>query len=134
MNMSTDDIAAQNMAMPESTPCPNRVPTEYKRIPNTFNCGGQQWIVNMVDRLDGNNLGECRSGECVVAIADNFNRADRQDRDCCVNTFYHELVHAILINIGWDELSDDHKFVCSFSALLTEAMRDARFIVKEPTL
>jgi len=33
---------------------------EYALIPKTFNCGGQQWIVNFVDRLGGNHLGECR--------------------------------------------------------------------------
>lgn len=102
----------------------------YERIPKTFNCGGQQWVVDMVDRLDDGQIGECRSGECVVAIAEEYNRATKQSPDCCANTFYHELVHAILGNIGWDELNDDHKFVCSFAALLTEAMRDARFIVK----
>lgn len=102
-----------------------------ERIPNTFNCGGQQWLVDRVTRLYGNNLGECRSGECVVAIANKYNCGTLQSEDCRVNTFYHELVHAILGNIGQDELNDDHKFVCSFAALLTEAMRDARFIVNK---
>lgn len=129
MNMSTNDIALQNMSVRANTQNPE--PKEYKRIPTTFSCGGQQWIVNHVERLDNNILGECRSGECVILISDYFNRSDRQDADCCVNTYYHELVHAILSNIGWDELNNDHKFVCSFSALLTEAMKDARFIVKE---
>lgn len=105
--------------------------TRYERIPKTFQCGGQKWFVNMADRLDGNCLGLCRGGECVIDIADEFNNKSFQHDECKVNTFYHELVHAILGNIGQDELNDDHKFVCSFAALLTEAMRDARFIVSK---
>lgn len=101
-----------------------------ERIPKTFNCGGQKWHVNRVDRLDDNCLGVCRSGECVIEIADKFNANDNQSEDCRVNSYYHELVHSVLTNIGQDELNNDHKFVCSFAALLTEAMRDARFIVK----
>lgn len=103
----------------------------YERIPRTFNCGGQQWTVNEVERLDGNRLGECRGGECAIMIADKFNCDSSQTADCKQNTFFHELVHAILGNIGYDELNDDHKFVCSFAALLTEAMRDARFIIRK---
>jgi len=45
-----------------------------ERIPKTFNCGGQQFAVIGVDRLDDNCLGECRGGECVVAIANKYNR------------------------------------------------------------
>ncbi len=105
--------------------------TRYERIPKTFQCGGQKWFVDRVNRIDGNNLGECRGGECVVAIASKYNCESFQADECKVNTFYHELVHAILTNIGQDELNNDHKFVCSFAALLTEAMRDARFIVKK---
>ena len=104
---------------------------ELKRIPRTFNCGGQQWWVSHVDRLDDNLLGRCSGGECLIEIANEFNNKDLQSDDCKVNTFYHELVHAILDNIGQDELSGDHKFVCSFAALLTESMRDARFIVND---
>ncbi len=102
-----------------------------ERIPKMFNCGGQKWYVNKIDRLDDNCLGLCRSGEYVIDIANEFNNKDFQHDECKVNTFYHELVHAILTNIGQDELNNDHKFVCSFAALLTEAMRDARFIVNK---
>jgi len=102
-----------------------------ERIPNTFNCGGQQWIVDNVGRLGDNELGVCRGGECLIEIAREYGRDNVQAEDCRVNTFYHELVHAILQNTGYDELNNDHKFVCSFAALLTEAMRDARFIVNK---
>lgn len=103
----------------------------FERIPKTFQCGGQKWTVEQVDRLGDNLLGECRSGECKVLIADKYNCNDTQSEDCKANTFFHELIHGILGNIGYDELNNDHKFVCSFAALLTEAMRDAVFIVRE---
>lgn len=101
----------------------------FERIPKHFQCGGQTFEVRMVERCDDNSLGMCMAGKCAVEIAEKYNRHDIQHPDSRINTFYHELTHAILINMGYDELNADHKFVCSFSALLTEAMRDARFVV-----
>lgn len=104
--------------------------TYYDRMPKHFKCAGQKFDVCHVERTDGNALGNCAGGMCKIEIADKYNKEDKQSDDSKVNTFYHELAHAILMNTGYDELNEDHKFVCSFSALLTEAMRDARFIVK----
>lgn len=99
-------------------------------IPNHFECAGQTFEVRRVTRCNGNALGQCMAGECAIEIAEKYNQDTTQHPLSQVNTFYHELTHAILINLGYDELNEDHKFVCSFSALLTEAMRNARFIVK----
>ena len=100
---------------------------DMKKIPNEFYVGGQKMDIRMVDRCEDNKLGRCCVAGGWIEIADIFNKGEK----CCesgkVNTFYHELTHSILDTMGEDELSNNEKFVSSFSSFLTEAMRDAYF-------
>jgi len=42
-------------------------------------------------------------------------------------TFWHELTHAILNDMGEDTLNKNEKFVTGFANRLTKAIRSARF-------
>ena len=46
---------------------------------------------------------------------------------CMKNTFYHELVHMILIKLGYTELSDNEVFVQSFALMLEQFDDTKRF-------
>ena len=46
-----------------------------------------------------------------------------------VNTFYHELIHNILYNMG-DKLHNNEQFVSTFAGFLTEAMTTADYPAK----
>lgn len=43
------------------------------------------------------------------------------------DSFWHELVHAILRDMGEDRLNDNEKFVTAFANRLTKAIDSARF-------
>ena len=86
----------------------------------------------MVDRCDNNKLGICFLAGGYIEIANKCNKCDSIPDRMKVNTFYHELTHCILDTMGETELSENEKFVCSFSGFLTEAMANAYFAVDVP--
>lgn len=96
-------------------------------IPSTFNCGGQPYEVRRVERCDNNSVGEACYCGGYVEIADLFDKNVRQSDGSKINTFFHELTHIILDNMGKKELSRDEEFVCTFAGFLTEAMTTAQY-------
>ena len=100
---------------------------ELNKIPTQFRVGGQTVKVNTVERCDDNCMGLCHLSAGWIQVAEKINKDDLQSEDSKINTFYHELVHAILKTMGETELNDNEKFVCCFSSFLTEAMQNAYF-------
>ena len=101
--------------------------TEYRKIPTTYQVGGQEIKVCRVDRADNNDLGCCSVAKGIIEIAAHFNRDEEQSESAMTNTFYHELTHSILTTMGEFELNQNEKFVSCFSGFLTEAMSNAYF-------
>lgn len=97
------------------------------RIPKKFTVGGQEINVEIVERLDGNRLGECCVARGHVAIARMFDQKNVAPPSGMLNTFFHELTHAILQTMDEQELNNNEKFVCCFASFLTEAMRSAEY-------
>ena len=102
------------------------------KIPDEFNLGGSNIKVNIVDRCDNNALGTCLLAEGCINIAENqeenkTNKDNKQNSNVKVNTFFHELTHAILDTMGEVELSGNEKFVCCFSSFLTEAINSFKY-------
>lgn len=96
-------------------------------IPIKLNVGGQEIEVKRVERGDDNCLGHCLVASGCIEVAIKYDR-DREVSDSCKrNTFYHELVHAILYTMGEMELNNNEKFVCTFSSFLTEALTTAKY-------
>jgi hypothetical protein len=100
---------------------------KHIKIPKSYKVGGQLMEVREVERCEDNKLGRCSLAGGWIEIASIFNK----DQKCCesgrINTFYHELTHAILDTMGEDDLSNNEKFVSCFSSFLTEAMEKAYF-------
>lgn len=44
--------------------------------------------------------------------------------DLIESTFFHELTHFVLHKMGENEMCDNEKFVCTFSALLHQSLKD----------
>lgn len=86
-------------------------------IPNKFTLGGLNFNVELVNDIDNTGLGRTINCTGSIKIAQHFYGQlipqDSQERN-----FYHELVHAILDELGKRELSSDESFIDSFSALL----------------
>ena len=97
------------------------------KIPNKLKVGGQEIEVKIVERCDENCLGNCRVANGVIEVANKYSRDENISKSCKLNTFYHELTHAILYTMGETELNDNEKFVCCFSSLLTEALTSCEY-------
>ena len=103
----------------------------YSRIPQKISVGGQELSIDMVDKIDGACLGRCCLGGGFIQISNFFGEDIKQSDSSKRNTFFHEVVHAILETMCEVKLSANEKFVGSFSSFLTEAMKDAIFIEDE---
>ena len=93
------------------------------KIPQKYQVGGQEMNVKLVDKIENtNNLGDCCLAKGNVRIAKTF-QGDCQSESSILNTFFHELTHSILDTMSETELSQNEKFVCTFSGFLTEAIK-----------
>ena len=96
------------------------------RIPKSFTVGGQDIEVREIERCDSGCLGECCVSEGFVDIA--YTSRGRKICDSVrLNTFFHELTHCILDTMGENEMSNNEKFVNTFSGFLTEAIRSFKY-------
>ena len=100
-------------------------------IPNKIKVGGQEINIRIIDRCDDNCLGMSKVAEGRIEIATMYNKDSVVSESCQMNTFYHELVHAILYTMGETELNNNEKFVCTFSSLLNEALCSAEYNQKK---
>lgn len=96
-------------------------------IPHKIKVGSHWYVVTEPKHMqDIGNMGEVdyKAREIQVATHSNvrhkrFRKEDRQD------TFWHELTHAILKDMG-SKLESNESFVEAFSSRLSKAIRSAR--------
>lgn len=96
-------------------------------IPQNYRVGGQEISVEIVDKIGKTeDLGQCNVAEGKVKIAKNCSCIVQSDSSM-LNTFFHELVHSILITMAEAELNKNEKFVSGFAGFLTEAIVSMEF-------
>jgi len=107
-------------------------------IPTRFKVGGQEFEVKQVERCIDNALGVSVVGAGYIEIADKYDveggRDTPQSPTSKKNTFYHELVHCILVTMGEGELNKDEKFVSTFSSFLCEALTSLEYDTKRKSV
>ena len=92
-------------------------------IPGKIRIGGQDIDVCIVERIEGEKLGQICVAEGKMLIADNFSTS-KQSESSKVNTFIHEVVHGILDIMGENEMSENEKFVSTFSSFLVDVIEE----------
>ena len=92
-------------------------------IPGKIRIGGQDIDVCIVERIEGEKLGQICVAEGKMLIADNFSTS-KQSESSKVNTFIHEVVHGILDTMGETELSQNEKFVLTFSSFMVDVIEE----------
>jgi len=86
-------------------------------IPKEFTLIGKKITVEHGNaKLDKDVHGEARYLEDKIILSDNDELSERFK----LQTFYHEVVHFILNEMGEAKLNNNEKFVDIFSKLLTE--------------
>jgi hypothetical protein len=86
-------------------------------IPTTFTLGGLKFNIQLVDDIDDTGLGRALNCLGDIKISKHFHGRDIPENSM-ERTFYHELTHAILDEIGFKSMSDNEQFVDTFSAML----------------
>ena len=97
------------------------------KIPSKFTVGGQDVIVKHTDLCEDGSLGNIILGQGEIQIAKYVSKGIEQSETSKLNTFYHELTHAILRTMGEYELNSNERFVCTFSDFLTEAIKSFEY-------
>ena len=92
-------------------------------IPSKIRIGGQDIDVCIVERIEGEKLGQICVAEGKMLIADNFSTS-KQSESSKVNTFIHEVVHGILDIMGENEMSENEKLVSTFSSFLVDVIEE----------
>ena len=92
-------------------------------IPKTFRLGGVEWKTAPNDLIaQGSWMGRCNQRSKLIEYRTKVDSESKEkiSPSSILNTFYHELVHAILGTMAEWELNDNEKFIQGFANLLTE--------------
>lgn len=98
------------------------------RIPKSVMVGNNRYGIHQVKVMPKKGImGATWYDEKAIVIATHSNvRNVRYKKEEVYDTFWHELTHAILKDMG-SKLEGDEKFVTAFSQRLTKAITSARF-------
>jgi hypothetical protein len=97
------------------------------KIPKQITIGSTTYEIRQPKHIKRRGMmGELNLDKCVVDVATNSNisgiRFKAEDR---FDTFWHELTHAILYDMG-SKLNEDEKFVTAFANRLNQAILSAK--------
>lgn len=85
-------------------------------VVTTFQLAGFDWSVQFVKDLS--EYGKCDAMSQVISIREGMNEQSTKQ------TFYHELVHAIMFTMG--HLQHDETFIDAFGAMLHQFEKTAK--------
>ena len=98
------------------------------RIPKRLKVGKRWYKVDVIDKMEVmGTMGNTDYDTGRIAVATRSTLTDeRYKEEDVYDTFWHELTHAILKDMG-SKLEANEKFVCAFSSRLNNAILSARF-------
>lgn len=96
------------------------------KIPKGFSLGGQDFVVKYGRYISEGNFGHTEFYNNEIVVKDNFNGRpySKQQQE---QTFFHELVHAILMIMNEHEINQNEQFVDMFGQLLYQYERSKRY-------
>jgi hypothetical protein len=95
------------------------------KIPTKIKVGKKKYDVSKIKQIPGCR-GRIYYGGQQILIATHGTGGYKFTKKQMYNTFWHELTHAILDDMG-SNLEKDEKFVSNFADRLTDAITSARF-------
>ena len=98
-------------------------------LPTKLKVGDKWYSVEVVEAMREKGLmGRVYYPEQKIKIGLISNRTGTKFKlERVQDTFWHEVVHAILQDMGRDALNSDEKFVTGFANRLTKAIQTAKF-------
>ena len=99
------------------------------KLPKKIKVGDKWYSVEVVEAMVEKNLmGKVYYPEQKIKIGLASTQTGKKFAPTDVNdTFWHELVHAILDDMGYDTLNRSERFVTGFAKRLNKAIETARF-------
>ena len=91
------------------------------KIPNKFRVGGVDYEVKIVQHCGTDDDFGLWRPQGIIEIANQAGGYEVSESKK-MQTFFHELTHAILFAMGKGELNEDESFVNTFSSFLAEAI------------
>ena len=98
-------------------------------IPRRIRVGAKQYSIDIVETmLRKRDMGRIHYDQRRIELGKTSNVTGRRfASETMQENFWHEMVHAILHDMGRDNLNRDEKFVQDFAKRLTQAINSARF-------
>ena len=98
-------------------------------IPRRIKVGTKLYSVEIVEAmLEKKHMGKVYFSQQTIKLGRASNVTGRRYREEEIqDTFWHEVTHAILHDMGRDTLNRDERFVTGFANRLTKAINSARF-------
>ena len=97
------------------------------RIPKRVTVGSTKYKVLVNDsELEEDAMGSINFGLKIILIRTQFDDGKRIAKEEVSNSFWHEITHAVLFDMG-HELYNNEVFVRSFANKLSDAIDSARF-------
>ena len=105
------------------------MPLTKLQIPKTIRVGNKRYSIEVIETmLRQRIMGTIDYDNRTIRLGRKSNVTGRTYTQAMMSeTFWHELTHAILNDMGEDALNKNEKFVTGFSHRLTKAIRSARF-------
>lgn len=92
------------------------------KLPKKLSVGALDYNVELVDSLRyGEEYGHWDGTTCTIKIAKTAGGEPLSDKRM-EQTFFHELIHAVLDSIGEDELNENERFIDAFSNVFYQAL------------
>ena len=82
-----------------------------------FKLGGRQYTVKLEEDIDDNGLGRCYAPLGLIKISKTCNGKSLPE-DSMEQTLYHEVLHAMLDELGYSDLSGDETFVQGLALMM----------------
>ena len=81
-------------------------------------CGIRHNVIECEDVFNTDtHFGQIDFRKCEIRLNKDMHEAIKEETLC------HEIVHGILVHIGYDELSNDEQFVSAFSNALNQSFK-----------
>ncbi len=88
-------------------------------VPTYFELGGREWTV-VTRRMDLDVNGSCSSDRREISLNEDLTEFEM------IDTFHHELVHAIKYTLGWEDNESNHEECDSLGGMLLQFHRTCR--------
>ena len=98
-------------------------------IPTRIRVGRKWYSVEVVEAmLERRHMGKTYYPEQQIKVGKRSNITGKPYKECDIrDSFWHEVTHAILFDMGRDRLNADEQFVTEFANRLSKAIDSARF-------